>query len=112
MRIARGIIWLLNLVSGSILILYPLCDVLFSTLGPGVPALAIPALTLFHYLCCVLPAAKVEQLLCGALAALVGSYGQWGAPDAPKLGLSALDKKVQFSRMMSPGVCYRGLKEL
>ena len=58
----------------------------------------IPALTLFHYLCCVLPAAKVEQLLCGALAALVGSYGQWGAPDAPKLRLSALDQKVQIGR--------------
>ena len=85
---------------------------LFSTLGPTAPALAISALTLFHYLCWVLHAAKAEQLLCGALAALVGSHGQWGAPDAPNLRLSALDKKVQFSRMMSPGVCYRGLKEL
>ena len=66
----------------------------------------------FLYLCDVLYAVESGGLLCGRLAALVGSHGHGGAPDTPKLGLSALDKKVQSSRMMSPGACYRGLKQL
>ena len=81
-------------------------------LGEGVCLLAIFALTLKHHLCDVLCAVESGGLLCGRLAALVGSHGHGGAPDTPKLGMSALGKKVQFSRMMSPGVCYRGLKEL
>ena len=81
-------------------------------LGEGVCLLAIFALTLKHHLCDVSYAVESGGLLCGRLAALVGSHGHGGGPDAPNLRLSALDKKVQFSRMMSPGVCYRGLKEL
>ena len=67
-------------------------------LGEGVCLLAIFALTLKHHLCDVLYAAESGGLLCGRLAALVGSHGHGGAPDTPKLGLSALDKKVQIGR--------------
>ena len=80
-------------------------------LGEGVCLLAIFALTLKHHLCDVSYAVESGGLLCGRLAALVGSHGHGGGPDAPNLRLSALDKKVQSSRMMSPGVCYRGLKD-